>query len=424
MKIKNIHAIEILDSRGVPTISTEIEMWSGEKAKGEVPSGASTGETEVVELRDGDQNRYFGKGVLKAVENVNTVIKEAVVDKEFKSQREFDNLLIELDGTENKAKLGGNAILSASMAFCRATSEALGIDLYKYFGMIYWDEQYSEDKLQLPTPQILIVEGGKHGNWCTDIQEFMIVPQMDRFDTFSEAFRAAAEIFHAVHDILHEMGYSVGVGYEGAYAPQEMKGNKEAFEIITKGVEKAGYKMGEDFKFAVDVACSEFYDKESGKYILRSENKELTPEEWIELQSQWYEEYPMFSIEDPIDQSDWENWTKFVEMFGDRYQIVGDDLLTTNPKRIEMGIEKNAMNAVLIKLNQIGTVSETLDAIKMTVDNDMNAVISHRGGETNDNMIADLVVGTSAQQSKFGGPDRGERLAKYNRLLEIEDELK
>ena len=423
MKIKNIHAIEILDSRGVPTISTEIELWSGDVAKGEVPSGASTGETEVVELRDGDKDRYFGKGVLTAVNNVNTIIADAVIDKDFGSQREFDDLLIQLDGTENKGKLGGNAILSASMAFCRATSQALGLDLYKYFAMVYYDEEYSEDKFILPTPQILIIEGGKHGNWCTDIQEFMIVPQMDKFENFTEAFRAAAEIFHAVHDILNEMGYSIGVGYEGAYAPQELKGNQEAFEIIIKGIEKAGYKPGEDFKLALDVASSEFYNKETKKYVLKSESKELTADEWMELQAQWYEEYPMFSIEDPIDQRDWDMWSTFVEKYGDKYQVVGDDLLTTNPERIQMGIDKKAMNSVLIKLNQIGTVSETLDAIRMTVDNNMTAVISHRGGETNDNMIADLVVGTPANQSKFGGPDRGERLAKYNRLLEIESKL-
>ena len=423
MKIKNIHAIEILDSRGIPTISTEIELWSGDIAKGEVPSGASTGETEVVELRDGDKGRYFGKGVLGAVNNVNTTIAKAVIDKDFTSQREFDDFLIALDGTELKSKLGGNAILSASMAFCRATSQALGLDLYKYFAMIYWDEEYSEDKFILPTPQILIVEGGKHGNWCTDIQEFMIVPQMDKFGNFREALRAAAEIFHTIHDILNEMDYSIGVGYEGAYAPKEMKGNKEAFEIIIKGIEKAGYKPGEDFKLALDVASSEFFDKDKNKYVLKSENKELSPEEWRELQMSWYEQYPMFSIEDPMDQGAWEDWTTFMEMLGDKYQIVGDDLLTTNPKRIQMGIDKKAINSVLIKLNQIGTVSETLDAIRMTVDNNMTAIISHRGGETNDNMIADLVVGTPANQSKFGGPDRGERLAKYNRLLEIENHL-
>ena len=424
MKIKDIKAIEILDSRGIPTISTEIEFWSGDKGKGEVPSGASTGETEVLELRDGDKNRYMGKGVLTAIENVNTTIKNAIIDKDFTSQKEFDDLLKELDGTELKCKLGGNAILSASMAFCKATTNFLGLELYQYFGMIYWDEEYSLDKLKMPTPLILVMEGGKHGNWATDIQEYMIVPNMDRFKTFKEALRAGSEIFHSIHDVLDEMEYSTGVGLEGAYTPREIKSNEEAFEIIMKGIERAGYKPNEEITLALDVASSEFFDKERNKYVLKSENKELTPEEWSELQISWYSKYPLFSIEDPMDQSAWEDWSKFNEMYGKKYQIVGDDLLTTNTKRIQTGIEKKAMNSVLIKLNQIGTVTENLEAIRITLENDMTAVISHRGGETNDSMIADLVIGTPAQQSKFGGPDRGERLAKYNRLLEIEDSLK
>jgi enolase len=424
MKIKNIHAREILDSRGYPTISTTIELWSGDKGTGDVPSGASTGKTEVLELRDGDANRYGGKGVLKAVEIVNTTIKEAVLDREFTSQKEFDDLLKELDGTDLKTKLGGNSILSASMAFCRATANTFGLDLYEYFGMIYWDEEYRREKLEMPKPMILVMEGGKHGNWATDIQEFMITPNMEKFDSFADILRAGSEIFHAIHDILNKMNYSVGVGYEGAFAPKELKSNEEAFEIIVKGIEKAGYKPYEEFEIALDVASSEFFDEEKNMYILRSENKELTVEAWEELQMDWYSKYPIYSIEDPMDQSSWEDWSNFVERYGDKYQIVGDDLLTTNPKRIRDGIQKKAMNAVLIKLNQIGTVSETLDAIRLTVENGMNAVISHRSGETNDNMIADLVVGTPAQECKFGGPDRGERLAKYNRLLEIEEELK
>jgi enolase len=252
----------------------------------------------------------------------------------------------------------------------------------------------------------------------------MITPNMEKFDSFADILRAGSEIFHAIHDILNKMNYSVGVGYEGAFAPKELKSNEEAFEIIVKGIEKAGYKPYEEFEIALDVASSEFFDEEKNMYILRSENKELTVEAWEELQMDWYSKYPIYSIEDPMDQSSWEDWSNFVERYGDKYQIVGDDLLTTNPKRIRDGIQKKAMNAVLIKLNQIGTVSETLDAIRLTVENGMNAVISHRSGETNDNMIADLVVGTPAQECKFGGPDRGERLAKYNRLLEIEEELK
>ena len=421
MKIKNIHAIEILDSRGVPTISTEIELWSGDSAKGDVPSGASTGENEVLELRDGDMGRYNGKGVLKAIENVNTTIKEAIIEKDFESQKQFDDFLIQLDGTGNKSKLGGNTILSCSMAFCRAVSQRVGLELYQYIGMIYWDKEYSEDKFKLPRPQILLLEGGKHGNWSTDIQEYMVIPKENVFSNFSESLRAGSEIFHTIHDILDSKGYSVGVGYEGAFAPKEIQSNKEALDILVEGINKAGYEN--KFELALDVASSEFFNKESKKYELKRENKVVDSNEWFNIQKEWYSKYPMYSIEDPMEQNSWEDWSTFTSQLGDKYQIVGDDILVTNTKLIQKGIDSKAMNAVLIKLNQIGTVSETIDAIRMTVDNGMNAVISHRSGETNDPFIADLVVGTPAQQSKFGGPDRGERLAKYNRLLEIENTL-
>lgn len=421
MKIKNIHAIEILDSRGVPTISTEIEIWSGDKAKGEVPSGASTGENEVLELRDGDIGRYNGKGVLKAVQNVNTLIKDAIVDKEFESQKQFDDFLIQLDGTFNKSKLGGNAILSCSMAFCRAVSQRVGLELFQYIGMIYWDKEYSEDQFKLPRPQILLLEGGKHGNWSTDIQEYMVVPKEGIFPNFAEQLRAGSEIFHSLHDVLDKKGYSVGVGYEGAFAPKEIKSNRESLDILVEGIKSAGYEG--KFEIALDVASSEFFNKESKKYELKREDKVVDSKEWFNIQKDWYSQYPMYSIEDPMDQNSWEDWSNFTAQLGDRYQVVGDDLLVTNTSLIQQGIDSKAINAVLIKLNQIGTVSETLDAIRMTVDNNMNAIISHRSGETNDSFIADLVVGTPAQQSKFGGPDRGERLAKYNRLLEIENIL-
>lgn len=423
MKIKNIHAIEILDSRGIPTISTEVELWSGDKAKGEVPSGASTGENEVLELRDGDMQRYNGKGVHKAVEIVNTIIKDAVVDKEFESQKALDEFLIQLDGTKNKSKLGGNSILSVSMAFCRAVSQRIGLELYEYIGMIYWDKEYSEDKFKLPRPQILLMEGGRHGNWSTDIQEYMIIPKENIFPNFKETLRAGSEIFHSIHNILDEKGYSVGVGYEGAYAPKEIQSNKEALDILVMGIERAGYTPGNQFGIALDIASSEFFNKESKKYELKRENKILDSSEWFNIQKEWYSQYPTYSIEDPMDQNSWEDWSMFVRELGNVYQVVGDDLLTTNTNLIQKGITEKAMNAVLIKLNQIGTVTETLNAIKMTQDNGMKAVISHRSGETNDTFIADLVVATSAQQSKFGGPDRGERLAKYNRLLEIDNIL-
>ena len=421
MKIKNIHAIEILDSRGMPTISTEIELLSGDKAKGEVPSGASTGENEVLELRDEDEKRYGGKGVLKAIENINTVIREAVIDKDFESQKQFDDLLISLDGTANKSKLGGNAILSCSMAFCRAASIRVGLELYQYLGMIYWDKKYDENKFKLPRPQILLLEGGKHGNWSTDIQEFMIIPKENAFPTFKETLRASSEIFHKIHNILDSKGYSVGVGFEGAYSPMQIQSNSEALDIMVEGIKISGYDG--EFEIALDVASSEFFNKESNKYELKRENAILSANEWLDLQKNWYSKYPMYSIEDPMDQNAWEDWSLFTSELGSKYQIVGDDLLVTNTKLIQKGIQQKAMNSVLIKLNQIGSVTETLDAIRITVDNGMNAVVSHRSGETNDSFIADLVVGTPAQQSKFGGPDRGERLAKYNRLLEIEELL-
>ncbi|MBU1119646.1 phosphopyruvate hydratase [Patescibacteria group bacterium] len=417
MKIQNIHAREILDSRGIPTISTEVELWSGDKGKGEVPSGASTGTSEVLELRDEDGH------VSKAVENVNTVISEAIKERDFTSQKDFDNFLIDLDGTTQKSKLGGNTILSCSMAFCRASANALGLQLYEYFGMIYEDKDYNPETLRLPRPLILVLEGGKHGDWSTDIQEYMVAPKMDKFDSFADAFKAGTDIFHTIRDVLKAKGYSTGVGFEGAYAPKEIQSNKEAFDIIMEGIVKAEYKPGEDFEIAIDAAASEFYNAEKKVYTLHRENKELTSEEWMALQEEWYTQYPMFSIEDPFDQEDWNTWDTFMEKHGSKYQIVGDDLLTTNVLRIQRAIDEKTVNSVLIKLNQIGTVTETLDAIRLTVDNNMTAIISHRGGETNDDMIADLSVGTPAQQCKFGGPDRGERLAKYNRLLEIEEIL-
>ena len=414
MKIKTIHARQILDSRGIPTISTEIELWSGDKGTGEVPSGASTGTNEVLELRDGDGN------VSQAVNNVNATIAEAIKEKDFTSQKEFDDFLNQLDGTEQKNNLGGNTLLSCSMAFCRATANALGLQLYEYIGMIYWDKEYSANKFEMPRPLILVLEGGKHGDWATDIQEYMVAPKMDQFETFAEAFQAGADIFHKIKDILLSKGYSTGVGFEGAYAPKEIQSNKEAFDIVVEGIKTAGYEG--KFDIAIDVAASEFYKE--GKYQLHRENKVLSSEEWIKLQEEWYSQYPIFSVEDIFDQEDWNAWSTFTQNNGKKYQIVGDDLLTTNVKRIQKGIDEKAMNTVLIKLNQIGTVSQTLDAIRLTVDNGMNTIISHRGGETNDDMIADLVIGTPATQCKFGGPDRGERLAKYNRLLHIEEILK
>jgi enolase len=423
MKIKNVHAREILDSNGIPTISTQIEMISGDIGRGDVPSGASTGKTEVIELRDGDKKRYGGKGVLKAVDIVNTKIRKLLIGEEFTSQREFDQLLIKADGTKLKSSLGGNAILSCSMAFARAVCNSFGLNLYEYLAMTYWEDEYTPENLKLPTPQILALEGGKHGNWSTDIQEYMVVPNKEVFKTFSSTFEAGTKIFHKIHEVLDEKGYSVGVGFEGAYTPKEIKSNEEAFEIILEGIEKAGFSTPDDFTIAIDVASSQFYNKEKDTYNLKREGKDLNSPEWYDLQKKWYSKYPISSIEDPFYEDDWESWSEFTKELGGKYQIVGDDLLTTNTERIEKGIDKNAMNAVLIKLNQIGTITETLEAIRMSVDEGMDAIVSHRSGETNDDFIADLVVATPAQYSKFGAPCRGERIVKYNRLLEIENLL-
>jgi len=421
MKIKHLWAREILESRGVPTISAMIELEDGTIAKSEVPAGASTGETEVHELRDGDPNRYFGKGVLKAVENVNTIIADSIKGKDFKTQFELDSHLIELDGTPLKSKLGGNAILAVSMAFCRASALSQKKQLYNYFGQMYWGDSFDPTDIKLPDPTILVMEGGLHGNWATDFQEFMVLPQGPTFNSFSDKLRAGAEIFKVLHDILVKKGYSATVGFEGAYAPQEIKSNTEAFDLILQAVEQAGYKAGDQITLCIDAAASEFYNKNKGLYELKRENLQLTSDEWIDLQDEWYRKYPISSIEDTMDQEDWDGWVKLTTRLGDSIQIIGDDLLTTNVKRISKAIKLKAVNSVLIKLNQIGTVSETINAIRMSEMAGYSAVISHRGGETNDDMIADLVVGTSASQSKFGGPDRGERLAKYNRLLEIEE---
>lgn len=423
MKITGLSAREILDSRGIPTIEATIELDARYQAKGAVPSGASTGTTEVLELRDGDPSRYFGKGTLSAVRSVVENIAPALINKEFNTQKELDEYLIQLDGTEQKGSLGGNSILAVSMAFCRASAMTMNMPLYEYFARIFWGEEFSTRKYKMPTPMILIMEGGKHGNWATDIQEYMIVPDQKKFTSYSECVRVGAEIFKATHDLLIQKGYAGTVGFEGAFAPIQIRSNHEAFDLILQGVTLAGYKPGTDITLAMDIAASEFFNKETGLYDLRREDKELTGPQWIDLQREWIGKYPISSIEDGFHEEDWDMWVRFTDEFGSELQIVGDDLLTTNVKRIRKAIELDAVNSVLIKLNQIGTVTETLDAIKLSTEVGYSAVISHRGGETNDDMIADLVVGTSADQTKFGGPDRGERLAKYNRMMEIEEEL-
>ena len=423
MKIKTIQAREILDSRGIPTVETTLTLDDGASATASVPSGASTGETEVLELRDGNQDRYFGKGVLKAVENVNQTLASALVDKDFTTQRELDEYMIELDGTKNKSKLGGNAILSISMAFAQAAALQNAQELYEYISETFWGEKVIFDTMNIQ-PMILLMEGGAHGDWSTDFQEYKIVPRLEAFPSISDAIRVGSEIFHATHEVLMEKGYSATVGFEGAYSPREISGNTEAFEIMLAGIERAGYTPGDEVMFALDIAASEFYNKESELYELKSENLRMDADEWIDKQLNWFAGYPIYSVEDPLDENDWDAWTKFTQHAGNDMQIIGDDLLTTNTERIRQAIDTQACNSVLIKLNQIGTVTETLDAIKLADTAEFTTVVSHRSGETNSSFIADLVVGTSSWQSKFGGVDRGERVAKYNRLMEIEQKIR
>lgn len=417
MKISYVSAHEILDSNGRPTVEVEVGLDDETISFGQVPSGASTGTHEAVELRDHDEKRYFGKGVLTAVENVNTHISRALEGQDPSNQAAIDQILIDLDGTDNKSKLGANAMVGTSMAVCRAAAVSSKKPLYRYLGEMTGNENFT-----LPSPMLLLMEGGKHGNWATDIQEFSIFPLTGAFTSFRETLRAGAEIFHTLGQILANKNYEVGVGFEGAYAPKQLASNQEAFDLMMAGVEQAGYHMGEHFMFAVDVAATEFFQNKN--YVLASEdNKELSPDAWERQLIDWLNQYPIWSIEDPFDEHDWSHWSHFNQALNNTKQVVGDDLVVTNVELIQQAIEQKAMNATLIKLNQIGTVTETLAAIDTSYKAGFNSIISHRSGETNDDFIADLAVGTVAGQCKFGGPDRGERVAKYNRLLRIENEL-
>lgn len=417
MKITNLHARQILDSKSTPTIEVEVELEDGTKALAGVPSGASTGDNEAVELRDGDSSQYEGKGVTKAVSNINGPLNEIVKNVSAYDQRKLDRTLIDADGTHNKSKYGGNAIVGISMAVCRAAALSQKIPLYRYFGQLS-----NNTKFSLPQPMILILEGGKHGNWATDIQEFMIVPKIEKFPKFTDSIRAGSEIFHALEKILKEKNYSTGVGFEGAFSPKELSSNEESFELLTQAVQRANYQLGEEIVLAIDMGATEFYQDDH--YVLHSEgDKKISAQDWKQQVIKWSQQFPLWSIEDPFDQEAWSSWTELMSEIGEGVQLVGDDLVTTNVNRIQKAIDQKSINSVLIKPNQIGTISETLDAIALSDQAGFTTVISHRSGETNDDMIADLVVGTSSEQCKFGGPDRGERLAKYNRLLRIEEEL-
>lgn len=409
-EIVDIIARQILDSRGNPTIEVDVFLESGAFGRAAVPSGASTGKLEALELRDGDKKRYLGKGVLKAVKAVNDKIAPALIAYESLVQAEIDQVMIELDGTENKKELGANSILGVSMAVARASAEELGVPLYRYIGGLSANI--------LPVPQFNIINGGVHADSGLDIQEFMIFPWGT--DTFSESLRIGVEVYHSLKEILGGMGQSTSVGDEGGFAPR-LAGNRKALDAIMKGIKNAGYTPGEDVAICLDSAASEFF--KGGKYILASEDKKLTPKEMVAYYASLVDDYPIVSIEDGMAEDDWDGWAIMTNELGDRVQIVGDDIFVTNPQILSEGISKGVANSILIKLNQIGTITETLETIRLARRAGYGTVISHRSGETSDTIIADLAVATSAAQIKTGAPCRSERVAKYNQLLRIEEEL-
>jgi enolase len=408
--IEDVNAREILDSRGNPTIEVEVLLMGGERGVAAVPSGASTGTHEAVELRDGDKHRYGGKGVLNAVRNVNDTIKEALIELDAADQVTLDGIMIELDGTPNKAKLGANAILGVSLAVAKAAANAQQQPLYRYLGGV--------SARTLPVPMMNILNGGKHAANSTDMQEYMVLPV--GAPTFREALRMGAEVYQGLKKVLHGKKLNTNVGDEGGFAPS-LSSNREALELIVAAIETAGYKPGVDIFLGMDPAASEFY--ENGKYVLAREGRTLTSSEMIDLYEQWISEYPIISIEDGLSEDDWDGWKLLRQRLGSRIQLVGDDLFVTNTTRLKRGIQEQAANSILVKLNQIGTLTETLEAIEMAKRASFTAVVSHRSGETEDTTIADLVVATNAGQIKTGSPARSERVAKYNRLLAIEDEL-
>ena len=403
---------ELLDSRGNPTVEVDVILESGVLGRAAVPSGASTGEHEANELRDGDKSRYLGKGVQTAVANVNDKIAEHILGLDATDQVGIDKLMLELDGTPNKSNLGANAILGVSLAIAKAAAETLGLPLHQYLGGV--------NSKVLPVPMMNILNGGSHADNNVDLQEFMIVPA--GASQFNEALRMGSEIFHHLKKVLKDKGYNTAVGDEGGFAP-DLKSNEEAIEVILVAVEKSGYKIGQDIFLALDPASSEYYDKEKSKYILASENKELTAEQMVEFYEDWVAKYPIISIEDGMAEDDWDGWKIMTEKLGEKIQLVGDDLFVTNTQRLSRGIEGNIANSILIKVNQIGSLTETLDAIELANKAGYTAVISHRSGETEDSTIADLAVATNAGQIKTGSASRSDRIAKYNQLLRIEELL-
>ncbi len=409
--IVDIVGREILDSRGNPTVECDVLLESGVMGRAAVPSGASTGSREAIELRDGDKSRYLGKGVLKAVEHINTEISEAILGLDASEQAFLDRTLIDLDGTENKSRLGANAMLAVSMAVARAAAEESGLPLYRYFGGM--------GGYQLPVPMMNVINGGAHANNNLDLQEFMIIPV--GAPSFREALRCGAEVFHALKKIIHDKGMSIAVGDEGGFAPN-VENHEAAIQLILQAIENAGYIAGKDIVLALDCASSEFY--KDGKYVLEGEGGlQLSADEWSNMLASWVDKYPIISIEDGMAEGDWEGWKLLTDKLGKKVQLVGDDLFVTNTKILAEGIEKGIANSILIKINQIGTLTETFEAIEMAKRAGYTAVISHRSGETEDSTIADIAVGLNAGQIKTGSLSRSDRMAKYNQLLRIEEDL-
>lgn len=412
-RIKSVVGRQILDSRGNPTVEVDVTLNDGSFGRAAVPSGASTGVHEALELRDGDKTQYLGKGVTKAVGNVNGAIREHLIGFDATLQKDLDMSLLELDGTKNKSKLGANAILGTSLAAAKAAAKAVGLPLYRYIGGVYAHV--------LPAPMMNILNGGAHTAWqSTDAQEFMVMPLAA--GSFSEGLRWGAEIYHALKSVLKAHGYATLVGDEGGYAPA-LKSNAEAVEVILEAIEKAGYKAGEQIAIALDPAASEFYDDEEKVYNLRTEGKKLSSAEMVEFWKSWVEQYPIVSIEDGLAEDDWDGWKVLQKEIGEKVQLVGDDLLVTNPDRVRRGIEEKACNSLLVKVNQIGSLTETIESVQACHRAGWNAVASHRSGETEDNTISDLAVALNMGQIKTGAPARSDRVAKYNQLLRIEEEL-
>jgi enolase len=411
--IVNIHARQILDSRGNPTIEVDVETEGGHKGRAAVPSGASTGIHEAVELRDDDKGAYLGKGVLKAVHNVNEFIFNELVGYDVREQELIDRILIDLDGTENKSKLGANSILAVSMALAKAAAAASNLPLYRYIGGV--------NARTLPVPMLNILNGGAHADNSIDFQEFMVIPT--KAASFSDSLRMGVEVFHALKKVLKDAGYSTNVGDEGGFAPN-IKSNEEAIEIVLKSIEKAGYRPGEDIFIAMDAASSELWNEKEQAYIFhKSDNRMLSSDEMAAYWSDWCSKYPIVSIEDGMAEDDWKGWKTLTEKIGKKVQIVGDDLFVTNVKRLKQGIDTQTANAILVKVNQIGTLSETIAAVRMAQNARFNSVMSHRSGETEDSTIADLAVALNCGQIKTGSASRSDRMAKYNQLLRIEEEL-